>query len=120
MKVNPNYTEINVEESEKREDSLLNYYRKAIKYRKGNEVIIKGGFELIYPDDKRVFAYIREYNGKKILVISNYKNKPVKFKVPEKILYTDCKLVLSNYADAPEKLDNMILREYEALVYELD
>lgn len=120
MKVNPNYTEINVEESEKREDSLLNYYRKAIKYRKGNEVIIKGGFELIHPEDKRVFAYIREYNGKKILVISNYKNKPVKFKVPEKILYTDCKLVLSNYADAPEKLDNMILREYEALVYELD
>lgn len=120
MKVNPNYTEINVEESEKREDSLLNYYRKAIKYRKGNEVIIKGGFELIYPDDKRVFAYIREYNGKKILVISNYKNKPVKFKVPEKILYTDCRLVLSNYADAPEKLDNMTLREYEALVYELD
>ena len=120
MKVNPNYKEINVEDSEKREDSLLNYYRKAIRYRKGNEVIIKGGFELVYPEDKRIFAYMREYNGKKILVIANYKNKTVKFRVPEKLLYTDCKLVLSNYADAPEKLDNMTLREYEALVYELD
>ena len=120
MKVNPNYKEINVEDSEKREDSLLNYYRKAIRYRKGNEVIIKGGFELVYPEDKRIFAYMREYNGKKILVIANYKNKTVKFRVPEKLLYTDCKLVLSNYADAPQKLDNMTLREYEALVYELD
>ena len=120
MKVNPNYKEINVEDSEKREDSLLNYYRKVIRYRKGNEVIIKGGFELVYPEDKRIFAYMREYNGKKILVIANYKNKTVKFRVPEKLLYTDCKLVLSNYADAPEKLDNMTLREYEALVYELD
>lgn len=120
MKVNPNYKKINVEDSEKREDSLLNYYRKAIRYRKGNEVIIKGGFELVYPEDKRIFAYMREYNGKKILVIANYKNKTVKFRVPEKLLYTDCKLVLSNYADAPEKLDNMTLREYEALVYELD
>lgn len=120
MKVNPNYKEINVEDSEKREDSLLNYYRKAIRYRKGNEVIIKGGFELVYPEDKRIFAYMREYNGKKILVIANYKNKTVKFRVPEKLLYTDCKLVLSNYGDAPEKLDNMTLREYEALVYELD
>lgn len=120
MKVNPNYKEINVEDSEKREDSLLNYYRKAIRYRKGNEVIIKGGFELVYPEDKRIFAYMREYNGKKILVIANYKNKTVKFRVPEKLMYTDCKLVLSNYADAPEKLDNMTLREYEALVYELD
>lgn len=120
MKVNPNYKEINVEDSEKREDSLLNYYRKAIRYRKGNEVIIKGGFELVYPEDKRIFAYMREYNGKKIFVIANYKNKTVKFRVPEKLLYTDCKLVLSNYADAPQKLDNMTLREYEALVYELD
>lgn len=120
MKVNPNYKEINVEDSEKREDSLLNYYRKAIRYRKGNEVIIKGGFELVYPEDKRIFAYMREYNGKKILVIANYKNKTVKFRVPEKLLYTDCKLVLSNYGDAPQKLDNMTLREYEALVYELD
>lgn len=120
MKVNPNYTEINVEDSEKREDSLLNYYRKALKYRKGNEVIIKGGFELVYPDDKRIFAYLREYEGKKIFVIANYKNKPVKFRVPEKLLYTDCKLVLSNYPDASEKLENMKLREYEALVYELD
>lgn len=120
MKLNPNYKEINVEESEKREDSLLNYYRKAIKYRKGNEVIIKGGFELIYPEDKNIFAYMREYNGKKIIVIVNYKNKPKKFRIPDKLLYTDCKLVLSNYKDSPETLQDMTLREYEALVYELD
>ncbi|MDE6613920.1 MAG: alpha-glucosidase, partial [Clostridia bacterium] len=59
MMVNPNYKEINVEDNEKRDDSLLNFYRKAIAYRKGKDVIINGEFSLVYPKDKNIFAYIR-------------------------------------------------------------
>ena len=119
MKVNPNYKEINVEDSERREDSLLNFYRKAIAYRKANDVIINGDFKLIYPKNKDIFAYVREYQGKRILVIVNYKNKIINFDLPKDLIFDESKLALSNYADAPAMLQNMKLREYEALVYEL-
>ena len=40
FKVNPNYTDINVEAAEKDENSILNYYRKLLKFRKENEICI--------------------------------------------------------------------------------
>lgn len=120
MKVNPNYTEINVEDSEKRQDSLLNFYRKALAYRKGKEVIINGDFALVNPKDKDVFAYLREYEGKRLLVICNYKNKRVKFKLPKNISFSKANLALSNYSDSLTTPKDTVLREYEALVYELE
>lgn len=119
MIVNPNYREINVKDSEEREDSLLNFYRKAIAYRKGKDVIIKGDFSLVRPKDKDVFAYIREHEGKRLLVIANYKNKRVKFRLPDEIKFAKAIVALSNYADASADPRNITLREYEAVVYEL-
>lgn len=46
--VNPNYTDINVEAAEKDENSILNYYRKLLKFRKENDVCIYGDFKLHY------------------------------------------------------------------------
>lgn len=120
MLVNPNYKEINVADNEARQGSLLNFYRKAIAYRKGKDVIIHGEFRLIYPKDKNVFAYVREYQGKRLLVIANYKNKKVKFKLPKDLTFAKATLALSNYADASPQPKDATLREYEALVYELD
>ena len=120
MLVNPNYKEINVADNENREDSLLNFYRKAIAYRKGKDVIINGEFSLVYPKDKNIFAYIREYQGRKLFVLVNYKNKPVKFKMPKELTFTNANLALSNYPDTRPAPENMTLREYEAAVYELE
>ena len=119
MKLNPNYKEINVEDSESREDSLLNFYRKALAYRKGKDVIICGDFKLVYPKSKDIFAYVREYHGKRLFVIVNFKNKKVDFKLPKDLTFNNCSLALNNYADASKTLKDMKLREYEALVYEL-
>ncbi|MDE7336924.1 MAG: alpha-glucosidase C-terminal domain-containing protein, partial [Clostridia bacterium] len=120
MTLNPNYKYINVEDSEKRQDSLLNFYRKAIAYRKGKEIISKGDFALVNPKDKNVFAYLREYESKRLLVIANYKNKPVKFKLSKNLDFSKSSLALSNYSDSRKALEDMVLREYEALVYELE
>lgn len=98
---------------------LLNFYRKAIAYRKGKDVIIKGDFSLVRPKDKDVFAYIRESEGKRLLVIANYKNKRVKFRLPDEIKFAKVAVALSNYADVPADPRDITLREYEAVVYEL-
>ena len=120
MLVNPNYTQINVADNENREDSLLNFYRKAIAYRKGKDVIIHGEFSLVYPKDKNIFAYVREYQGKRLFVLVNYKNKAVKFKMPKDLTFTKATLALSNYPDSCSSPQTTTLREYEAVVYELE
>lgn len=119
MMLNPNYKQINVEDNESRSDSLLNFYRKALAYRKGKDVIISGDFSLVRPKDKRVFAYLRTCGEQRLLVVVNYKNKPVKFNLPQGLTFTRAQLALSNYTDSPTLSSQLRLREYEAVVYEL-
>lgn len=77
--VNPNYTDINVEAAEKDENSILNYYRKLLKFRKENEVCIYGDFKLHYKSSRKLFVYERNYEGKRMLVINSFCEQPVFF-----------------------------------------
>ncbi len=115
--INPNYTEINVDDCEKDENSLLNYYRKLINYRKGNDLAIYGDFKQYYKCNSKLFVYERNYEGKKLLVILSFSDKGVKFKAPDGIDLTKGKLVISNY-DVPKTENSFITKPYEARVYE--
>ena len=116
--VNPNYVDINVEEEEKNPASILNYYRKALKVRKDNEVLIYGDFILYQKDSSKWFVYSREFEGKKALVICYFGTKKEKFKVPKGFNLEEGKLLLSNYLDENgiEK-GTFEARPYEARVY---
>ena len=77
MKVNPNYTRINVAMQEADEDSVLSYYKKLIALRKADayrETFTYGTFTAMYEDTDSVFAYLRtnEESGQKILVAANF------------------------------------------------
>lgn len=75
LKVNPNYKEINAEAQETDEDSVLNYFRKMIRFRKDNEVLIYGKTEYFDLQNESVFAYTRQLNGRKLLVLLNFTDK---------------------------------------------
>ena len=75
--VNPNYTEINAEEELKNMDSVFHYYKKLIALRKKYEIFTEGSFRLLLEEDENIFAYEREYNGKKLLVAGNFTEKEV-------------------------------------------
>ena len=57
--VNPNYTEINAEEERKDPDSVYHFYQKLIRLRKTHPVFVDGKFDLLLPEDERIFAYTR-------------------------------------------------------------
>lgn len=59
LKVNPNYKEINVKSQLKDENSIFNYYKKLIKIRKTNPVVVHGKYELILEENKEIFAYTK-------------------------------------------------------------
>lgn len=122
LAVNPNYKEINAEKEMADENSVWHFYKKLIAYRLGNEVIINGTFRQYYPKHKDIFCYEREWNGKKIFVVANFKNKKVKFRLPKEVM-TDgtkaFKTVLSNYENEGIK-EVAVLRPYEAYVMEIE
>ncbi len=74
LKVNPNYREINVEEQERRADSVLEYYKKLIRLRKSDEwkeLFVYGAVEPVY-EEAKIFAYYRILDGEKVLIAANY------------------------------------------------
>ena len=114
LPVNENYRSINVKAQDSDESSCLNYFRKMIKLRKENEVLIYGKFSLLDNANPDVFAYTRELNGNKFLVLLNFKNKTAT--VNTGIDISKAKILINNY---PAVSADGSLRPYEAMIYEL-
>jgi oligo-1,6-glucosidase len=115
IKVNPNYTTVNAAAQEKDSNSVLNYFRKMVKLRKENEVLIYGLYTLLDKDNPDVYAYTRELNGKKFLVLLNFKSKAATANTTG-IDLSKAKILIGNYASPPA---NGRLQPYESVIYEL-
>ena len=115
--MNPNYTEINVESQLDDPNSLLNFYRDALKLRKENEVAIYGDYKEHYPKSNDLYVYERNFEGKKLLVICSFTENSVRFDAPEGIELTESGLVLSNYENCFVISNGFTTRPYETRVY---
>ncbi|HSR37879.1 MAG TPA: alpha-glucosidase, partial [Phnomibacter sp.] len=93
--VNPNYNGLNVEAQEKDENSSLHYFRKMIALRKEHKALVHGKYVLLDATNPQVYAYTREWEGKKYLVLLNFSNAPAS--VNTGISLTNSKLLISNY-----------------------
>ncbi len=117
--VNPNYKDINIQSQLNDGNSILNYYRKLIDYRKNSDYsdcIIYGDFDLLYPNHEKIFSYIRTNEDYKILVLCNYSDTQVYPKVSHEFISGD--ILLSNYGYTTHDLK--ILNPYEAIVIKID
>lgn len=95
--VNPNYKEINAKEQLKREDSVFRYYQKLISLRKKYEIIVYGDYTLLLPDSEDLYAYMRSYEGQKLLVVCNFTEKEIAYEMPEELKSAAGKVLISNY-----------------------
>jgi len=75
--VNPDYVEFNAEKQKCDEKSVLNFYKKLIKIKSTNEVIIEGKFKQIMNESDKIFAYDRILRNKKIRIICNMSDEKV-------------------------------------------
>lgn len=117
MKVNSNYTNINVEKQEKDEESILSFYKKMISLKKANEVFTYGQYDLLLEDDKQIYAYTRNLEDDQVIVITNLSAKEAVFTSgfalkPENLL-------LNNYPAAEAEGKSVTLKPYEARVYRI-
>ena len=118
--INDNYTEVNVEDAEKDPNSILNYYRKLLKFRKENEIVIYGDFKEHYQESDKLYVYERNYEGKKLLVICSFSDRIERFKAPKGFDLAKGKVVLGNYDCFNSGFDTFNLRPYETKVFLFD
>lgn len=120
IELNPNYSKINVENDMNSDFSIHDYYKKLIKYRKGNEIVRDGDFKEIGLEDSDIFSYTRTYKGKTLLVLGSFSDKKVCYNVPNNLQKFKRELVISNYNGNIEQnkdASTLYLRPYEALVF---
>ena len=114
IKVNPNYKSINVQAEEKDPNSVLNYLKKMVTLRKSNPALVYGKYTLVDKDNSNVYAYTREWNGAKFLVLLNFKSTAST--VDTGIDLAGATLLINNYKTASK---GNTLQPYEAAVYQL-
>ena len=114
IKLSGNHEEINVEKDMVSPDSIWNFYKKLISLRKERDIITYGDFDLIDVENEKVFAFVREYKGEKLYVISNWSEEEVLFDMGSETKGEE--LLTSNYKDVEIKRE-MRLRPYETLAF---
>lgn len=120
IELNPNYSKINVVNDMNSDFSIHDYYKKLIKYRKGNEIVRDGDFKEIGLEDSDIFSYTRTYKGKTLLVLGSFSDKKVCYNIPNNLQKFKRELVVSNYNGNIEQnkdASTLYLRPYEALVF---
>lgn len=119
MTINPNYVKINAQNEVSDSNSVFNYYKKLIKLRKENDIIVYGNYKPILEESEEIFAYIRELENKKLLVLCNFTKNVTSAEIPAGLLNKDAKLLISNYSceDLDKNSKDIKLKAYEARVY---
>ncbi|OIJ12069.1 glucohydrolase [Anaerobacillus alkalilacustris] len=118
LKINPNYTKINVEQAIKDSYSIYHYYKNLIKLRKQEEALIYGSYDLILEEHEQVYAYTRTLENEQFLIITNLFGEETSITLPTDLNKKSKELYISNYK-VQVVSDKMLLKPYEARVYKL-
>lgn len=134
MDIHPDYATWNAENAVADPDSAFHYWRKLLTLRKAEkDTVIYGRFEMLDIEDDDVVAYVRTSDeGRRALVMGNWKEKDVWWPVPQECidllfsganLRTDGTILedLRNYKDVNQvKVQDgrhfVLLRPFETLV----
>jgi maltose alpha-D-glucosyltransferase/alpha-amylase len=67
---------VNVEAQARDPHSLLNWMRRMLLLRRNHQAFGRGALKFLYPANRRVLAYLREYEGASILCVANLARTP--------------------------------------------
>lgn len=118
MKINPNYTEINVESDLASDFSVIEYYKKLMKIRKKYiDIIRDGNYSDLMPKSEELYIYTRSLEGKTLFIECNFTDVEQRVIPPEVLDFEHSELLLANYESANTQLIPHTLRPYESKIY---
>ena len=113
MAVNENYRDINVARQEADPDSVLNFYRKAVKLRKQLSCVRHGDYQEYFHNSDKFYMYSMADENQKILVVCSFADREIKYPTPRDFDMDRAQLILCNY----DKPKGNVLRPFECKVY---
>ncbi|GAA4279635.1 glycoside hydrolase family 13 protein [Gaetbulibacter aestuarii] len=116
-KVNPNYKDINVATEEKDPNSVLNHFRKMVKLRNENKILVYGKYQLFDAENEETYSFSRTLDDRKVLVLLNFTDHGSDVVLPE-IKNMENELI-NNYSSLDKTDDKVTLKPYQAVIYEL-
>lgn len=91
---------------------ILPYYRELIALRKREPLISEGRYESFDPGHESVFGYQRSHQGRRLLVLANFRAEPAEVTIPED--FAAGSVLIGNHDDVALAA-RLVLRPYEAL-----
>ncbi|WP_431977934.1 DUF3459 domain-containing protein [Propioniciclava coleopterorum] len=116
LPMNPTTPTINVETDAADPDGVIAYYRELISLRHDLPVVQTGRFELLLPEDERLWVFTRTLGDQQILVIANMTSSLASVPMAELPAMEDARLLLANVNTGH---DLQTLQPWETRVYEL-
>ena len=117
--VNGNYRDVNVKAEEQDPDSLLNFYRRLLSFRKNSPAVLRGEYKEYMPRDRHFYVYERRHFEQRLLVICSFTAEQLRFNAPEGIDLSRWNLELANYDTNFIIGNGFTTRPYELRVYSL-
>ena len=105
------HAEINVEADE-REGQILPFYRRLIQLRHDMPLIAEGTYEPFAREHESVYAFVREHEGQRLLVLNNFYGTETSLKIP--VAFAAGSVLLSNYGQT-ELGETLTLAPYQTL-----
>ena len=114
LKAGKTYKEINVENE--KFGKIFRFYQDLIQLRKALPLIAEGDYKAAYQDSDNVYAFERQLDNQKLLVLNNFFPEEVTIQLPAN--YQTGKVLISNY-DGVELTENLVLQPYQTVAIEL-
>lgn len=114
FRLSDRYQEINVKKALEKNDSMFYYYKDLICLRHEEELLTEGDYQLLLPEDEKIFAYLRTSDKEKWIVVANLSEDMVSTEGLVKYVSDKEDIKIANYKDRTGiKAD---LRPYEAFM----
>ena len=110
LKAGKSYSHINVENEIK--GPIFTFYQDLIRLRKEMPIISEGSYKPAFEDSKQVYAFERQHEDEKLLVLNNFYATEVEIDLP--LDYQNGQILISNYEDA-EVSEKILLKPYQTL-----
>ncbi|VMX76980.1 alpha,alpha-phosphotrehalase [Streptococcus pneumoniae] len=110
LKAGKSYKYINVENEI--QGPIFTFYQDLIRLRKEMPIISEGSYKPAFEDSKQVYAFERQFEDQKLLVLNNFYAKEVEIDLPA--VYQNGQILISNYKDA-EVSEKILLKPYQTL-----
>ena len=116
MRINDNYTEINVAAQEGDPNSVLNFYHKMQEFRKEHaDTLIFGSFQIHDAANEETFIFTKHSNDEDFAVVLNMSGKVQKLDIPHK--GGERQLMMTS---AVRDTEEDTLQPYEGRVYKIE